>query len=270
MERIKKILNALICCATAITLANYFVYFVHLIAFPEQPLAFIITICVLSAVLLPIIFRKRLKRILKKAYPVLKGLWGVGLLIYSVSFIVMVSLIFAGSNSEPSTDEIPDDTVIIIYGAKVGGTADDAHPGTFLKYRLDYAADIMKGVPDSVCIVCGGKGDNEPCAEATVMRDYLISKGIAADRIFVDDESKNTIENIDNAMKIIKDERFDGKSVACLSTDFHVPRIKYLCSKAGLDVDCYFFAPSPNVFGLWSSLVREYMSYGKLLLTGHL
>jgi len=270
MKITKKILNVAVGFFAAVALINYTVYLIHLLFFPEQPLAFIITFAVLSVIILPIIFRNPLKRILKRAYPVLKAIWSAGLAIYAISFLAMVIFIFAGAGAEPSSSDLPDDTVIIVYGAKVGGTKEAPTPGLFLKYRLNYTADIMKNAPSSVCIVCGGKGDNEPIAEAVVMKDYLISHGIDADRIFTDDKSENTIENIDNAMSIIKRVGLEDYSVACLSTEFHIPRIKFLCSKAGLSVDYYFYAPSPNFFGLWSSLVREYMSYGKLILTGHL
>ncbi|MBR6918441.1 MAG: YdcF family protein [Clostridia bacterium] len=270
MKVFEKILNIAFAVFASITALNYTVYLIHLIIFPEQPLAFIITFTVLSLIALPVIFRRKLRALLKKAYPVFKALWTAAMAVYVVSFIIMTSVIIAGKGVDPSPSDIPEDTVLIVYGAKVGGSESSPHPGQFLRYRLDYAASIMEERPGTVCIVCGGRGDNEPAAEADVMRSYLISKGIDAERIFVDDESENTIENIDNAMRIMEERGLKGKSVACLSTEYHIPRIKYLCSKAGLDADYYFHAASPNFFGLWSGLVREYMSYGKLILTGHL
>ncbi len=267
-KTIKKIVNFIIGLLAVLTLTNYVVYLIHLIAFPEQPLAFIITFCVIGAILLPVLFRKPVKRLLKKTYPFFKGVWAVCLLFYVVSFSVMAVGIF--SSSETAPENLPDKTVIVVYGAKVNGTKEAPTPGLFLRYRLNRTAEIMKESPTSVCIVCGGKGDNEPCAEAAVMKNYLISAGIDPSRIFVDDESKNTIENIDNAMKIIEDEGLSDYSVACLTTDYHLPRVRFLCGRQGLDADFFYSAKSPNFFGLWSGLVREYMSYGKLVLTGHL
>ncbi len=268
MTKLKKCANVLIGFLAAFVLLNYTVYLIHLIAFPEQPLAFIITFCVIGAVILPIVFRKALRRLLKKAYPVLKGVWAACMLFYVVTFTVMAAGILSSDEKTPS--ELPEDTVIVVYGAKVNGTKEDPYPGTFLKYRLNRTAEIMKEAPSSVCIVCGGKGDNEPCAEAEVMRDYLISAGIDPERIYVEAKSKNTIENIDNAMEIIKENGLEGRSVACLTTDYHLPRVKFLCERQGLSAEYFYSAKSPNFFGLWSGLVREYMSYGKLILTGHL
>ena len=268
MTKLKRTANIVIGALAGITLLNYTVYLIHLIAFPEQPLAFIITFCVIGAIVLPVIFRNGLRKIFGKAYPVLKGIWAACLLFYVVSFTVMTVGIFSEKETAPS--ELPEDTVLVVYGAKVNGTKEDPYPGTFLRYRLDRAAQIMKEAPSSVCIVCGGKGDNEPCAEADVMRNYLISAGIDPSRVFVDDKSENTIENIDNAMEIISENGLEDRPVACLTTDYHLPRVRFLCGREGLDADFYYSAKSPNFFGLWSGLVREYMSYGKLILTGHL
>ena len=268
MTGLKKAANVVIGVLAAFVLLNYMVYLIHLIAFPEQPLAFIITFCVLGAVILPVVFRRPLRRLLKKAYPVLKCIWALCMLFYVVTFTVMTAGIL--SNEERSPAELPEKTVVIVYGAKVNGTKEDPYPGTFLRYRLDRAAEILKEAPSAVCIVSGGKGDNEPCAEARVMSDYLTNAGVDPTRIYVEDESKNTIENIEKSMKIIKENGLEDCAVVCISTDYHVPRVRFLCERAGLDVFCYYSAKSPNVFGLWSGLVREYMSYGKLLLTGHL
>ena len=268
MTVLKRCANALIGVLAGIVLLNYTVYLIHLVAFPEQPLAFIITFCVLGAVLLPIIFRKRLRRLLKKAYPVLKGIWAACLLFYVVTFTVMT--VGIASSDETAPDALPENTVVIVYGAKVNGTKDAPYPGTFLRCRLDRASAILKEAPSAVCIVSGGKGDNEPCSEASVMKEYLVGAGIDGGRIIVEDRSKNTIENIENSMELIRERGLEDFSVVCVSTDYHVPRVRFLCEKAGLDVLCYYPAKSPNFFGLWSGLVREYMSYGKLILTGHL
>ena len=270
MKTLKTIINIIILILAGAVVLNYGVYLAHLIAFPEQPLAFIITFIVLGATILPIVFRKPLARLLKKAFPVFKGIYAACLAFYVVTFIGMTAMIFHGAGAETPPEELPEKTVLVVYGAKVGGTAEHPTPGKFLRYRLDKAAGVLSANDGAVCIVCGGKGRDEPVAEAVVMRDYLIAKGVDGDRILVDAESENTIENIDNAMKIIKENGLEDCKVACLSTDYHVPRIKYLCEKAGFDAEYYYYADSPNFFGLWSGLVREYMSYGKLLLTGHL
>ncbi|MBR0303262.1 MAG: YdcF family protein [Clostridia bacterium] len=269
-EKKKRFFNIVVGIFAAITLLNYTVYLVHLIAYPEQPLAFIVTIAVIAAVALPVIFRKQIKNVLKRTYPFFKAVWGAGLAVYVVSFAVMVGVIFSSSAGEVPPSEMSDDTVIILFGAKVGGTEDDPAPGLFLRRRLERCAVIMKEAPRTVCIVCGGKGANEPASEASVMKSYLIARGVSPSRIFSEDASSDTAENIENAKAIIRREGLEDYKVACLSTGFHIPRIKLLCRRADLGVDYYFSAASPSAFGLWSCLVREYMSYWKMALSGKL
>lgn len=270
MKILKKIFLVCTPAAAAIVILNYAVYLCHLIVFPEQPLAFIITFLALALTVLPIVFRKKLEVLLKRAYRPLRAIWSAALILYAVTFSAMVVFIFAGKGAEVPPEDMPERTVLIVYGAKVGGTEDAPTPGRFLAYRLDLAARVLEKSPSALCIVCGGKGRDEPVAEAEVMKRYLVARGVDEGRILVDDESANTLENIECAMKIIKENDLEDYKVACLSTEYHIPRIKFLCSKAGLSVDYYYYAASPNFFGLWSGLVREYMSYGKLLLTGHL
>lgn len=269
-SRKTKVCDVILSVFAAITLVNYGMYFVHQLFFPESTTAFLISLFVIAITLLPILFRKRLKLILKKAFPVMKSVWGAGLAFYVISFAVVCSVIFIGASGEVPGDEVEENTVFIIYGAKVRGEAENAYPGNALKLRLDKALSVMEDVPGSVCIVCGGKGENENAAEGDVMKKYLVSRGMEEERIYVDAESKNTLENIKYSMQIIEDENLDKRAVACVSTGFHIPRIRYLCKREGLSVSYCYYAASPNSVSLYTSLVREYMSWWKLLLTGHL
>jgi len=54
-----------------------------------------------------------------------------------------------------------------------------------LRYRLDEAYRYLKDDPETICIVSGGQGYNEPCQEAEVMKKYLEDKGIDSSRISV-------------------------------------------------------------------------------------
>lgn len=254
----------------AITLLNYVTYFLHMLFFPESKTAYVVASVVILITLLPILFRKLLKKLFGRLFKALKFIWGAGLTFYVISFAVMCAVIFIGAGIETSASEIPEGTVFIVYGAKVQGPADSAYPGSVLKRRLDHAYEVMKDVPDAVCIVSGGQGKNENAAEGDVMKEYLVNLGMDAAQIFVDDTSSNTLENVINSKEIIEKENLSDRKIACVSTGFHIPRIRYLCAKEGLTVSYCYYASSPNPVSLYTSLVREYMSYGKLVLTGHL
>ena len=76
---------------------------------------------------------------------------------------------------------------IIVLGAQVR----ESGPSVVLQYRLDAAIDYLNKNPDTICIVSGGQGVNEPFSEAEGMAKYLLENGIEMDRILLEEMSKN-------------------------------------------------------------------------------
>lgn len=115
---------------------------------------------------------------------------------------------------------------IIVLGAQVR----DSGPSVAFRFRLDAACDYLKDNPSTVCIVSGAQGFNEPSSEGEAGRAYLISRGIAAERIFAETESRNTTENIAYSLRIFEAEgdaegaTGDSLRVGVVTNNFHVFR----------------------------------------------
>ena len=62
------------------------------------------------------------------------------------------------------------------------------------------------------------------------MKDYLIANGLDESRIILEDKSKDTIENIANALEYIGND----KEVLVISSNYHVFRAKMIAGKVGL------------------------------------
>lgn len=120
---------------------------------------------------------------------------------------------------------------IIILGCKINGS----DPGTILKSRLDSAYEYLVENPDTYAIVSGGQGANELVSEASAMRDYLVKKGISPDRIFLEEHSTNTEENINFSSKILKNNGSSQEAVIATSS-FHQMRAALYAQRAGLTV----------------------------------
>ena len=75
---------------------------------------------------------------------------------------------------------------VVVLGAQVRKSG----PSKALRYRLDTAADYLRNSPDTICIVSGGKGANEPFPEAQGMADYLKAHGIEEGRILQESSRK--------------------------------------------------------------------------------
>ena len=171
-----------------------------------------------------------------------------------VTFSCMLSQFHA--EGEPGLD------YIIVLGAQVRSSG----PSNVLQYRLDTAADYLKENPETVCIVSGGQGWNEPETEAAVMKEYLISHGIDESRILTEDQSLNTHQNIEYSARLCDPET---NRIGIVTNNFHVFRAVHLAKKAGYRSVCGIAAPI-NPYYLPNNLLRESMGIGKDFLFGNL
>lgn len=115
---------------------------------------------------------------------------------------------------------------VIVLGAHVRSTG----PSRALALRLDRALEYTKENPDTIFIMSGGQGSNEPCTEASAMRDYLLSRGLPEDRILLEERSTNTRENLTFSREMIP----EGASIGIISNDFHICRALRLAENLGI------------------------------------
>lgn len=150
---------------------------------------------------------------------------------------------------------------IIVLGAqmKAGG------PSAVLKFRLDAAYEYLLNNEDTVCIVSGGQGRNEPCSEAEGMYAYLTEKGISPERIIKEDQSTDTSENIAYSAELIGRKDI---SVGIVTNNFHVFRGIRLAKAAGFEHVCGIAARS-NVYFQLNNMVREFFGILKDFVFGN-
>ncbi|MEG0380372.1 MAG: YdcF family protein [Kurthia sp.] len=122
-------------------------------------------------------------------------------------------------------------TYAIVLGAKV---KPGKIPSKALQNRLDAAYDYATANPNVILIVSGGQGEDEDATESSVMRTYLIDKGLAESRIIEEDQSTSTYENIKYSMKKMP---LTETKVTIISNDFHLARGKMIANYFGLEAD---------------------------------
>ncbi len=150
--------------------------------------------------------------------------------------------------------------VLIILGAKVkeGGV-----PSLSLKNRLDVAYDYLVRYPHIQVVVSGGQGKDEDQTEASAMYTYLIDKGIDPNRIFLEEQSTSTYENLLFTKKLFSNELTQA---TIASNDFHLTRAVYLANKLEIEVDT-LAAKTPSVVET-KSRIRERAALLKTYLLG--
>lgn len=153
-------------------------------------------------------------------------------------------------------DPLRPSDVIIVLGARV---RPDGTLSNSLEYRLETALQAYEQGMADYLIVCGAQGKDEPCTEARAMKDYLVEKGVPESCVYLDEESFNTRQNIENARAIMQEQGFESAIV--VTNAYHVARAKALCADLGIEA-LGAAAKMPRGFFIpWKMRVREALSW---------
>lgn len=163
--------------------------------------------------------------------------------------LYLTALMFSAVYNTP-----PENTNVIVLGARVYSAE---RMSVSLSNRVERALSYLEENPESLCIVTGGQGRDEPCPEALTQKNALLAQGISEDRIFVEDQSSNTRENLRFAKEIAEGQGL-GEEVAIVTQGFHMYRALQLAKAAG-------FTPYSLVAETDPLLFPEY--YGRELLS---
>lgn len=117
----------------------------------------------------------------------------------------------------------------VLLGCKVNGTV----PSLMLGGRLEAARKYLEEFPEASIVVSGGRGDGEDISEALCMKEYLAARGISEDRIYMEDKSTDTEENLKFSKKIL-DEHNAGDEIVIITDSFHQFRASLIAEKSGL------------------------------------
>lgn len=138
---------------------------------------------------------------------------------------------------------------MIVLGAQVRGTKITDS----LKRRLDAAVSFLTDFPGTRVIVSGGQGPGEEITEAEAMMRYLTEKGIERERIFLENCSTSTRENLNFSKKFVNAE---NEKIIIVTNGFHVYRASLIAKREGYKKILLLPASSNPVFQI-NYLVRE-------------
>lgn len=195
--------------------------------------------------------RERIPRVLRMGFIVVVA---VGALLFGVVECLIFSRFAA--NATPGAD------YVIVLGAQWK----DGYPSYVLQQRLDAAVIYLKENPDTIVIVSGGQGSNEPISEAEGMAGYLQDAGIESDRIVLEDQSTSTSENLEFSAKYLDRE---GDRVVIVTSNFHVYRAVKIAQKKGY-VRAEGLAAESHTAMLPNNLLREFLGVTKDFIVGNM
>lgn len=182
-------------------------------------------------------------------------------------FAVLEGLVLSGARADEDDARVQ---AIIVLGAGVNGET----PSLSLRTRIDAAEEYIENHPDLPVILSGGQGEGEDITEAECMRRALTARGIDESRLYLEERSTSTAENLAYSLELLEalgfvpwsEETPDGGRVAVVTNGFHLYRTRLLGE------------PSLRVVGVPAALpwlhlnvnyyVREAFAAAEVLLLG--
>ncbi len=164
-----------------------------------------------------------------------RGILGAVALVV-VLVVVESACMIVAANKEPE----PGATVVVL-GCRVYGE----RASLSMVERLEAAYEYLAEHPDSVCVVSGGKGDGENITEAECMYRYLINKGIDASRLYKEEASTTTRENLLFSKQLIEEQGLNPV-IAIATSEYHEYRAGLIAKSLGIE-----HAAVPGKTAIW-------------------
>ena len=173
-----------------------------------------------------------------------RGIFSVLLLIAILVMTESICMIWSATNS-------PDkNATVVVLGCRVYGEV----PSLSLVERLDAAYEYLVEKEDAICILSGGQGAGENISEAECMYRYLTERGIAKERLYKEENSTSTRENLLYSKELIEKHGL-SQEIAIVTSEYHQYRAGQIAKSLDLE---YGAISGHTVFWLFPTYyVRE-------------
>jgi uncharacterized SAM-binding protein YcdF (DUF218 family) len=149
-------------------------------------------------------------------------------------------------------EDAPEGAAALVLGCGLS-PADRTAPSLMLAGRLDAAARYLEAHPDAVCVVSGGQGPDERVSEARAMYTYLTARGLAPERLFLEEQSTSTMENLTFSRALMAENGLPTDSVVTVTDGFHQFRAHSIAKSLGMTAySVSAHAPLPYVLKFWA------------------
>lgn len=163
---------------------------------------------------------------------------GIGI----VATILILAVVETGCIVSACMKTPKENATAVVLGCRVYGE----RPSLSLVERLGAACAYLEENPEAVCVVSGGQGDGENISEAEAMYRWLVAKGIDEERIYIEDKSTSTEENIAYSKKIIEEKGLNP-NIAIATSEYHTYRAGIIAKQNDLN-----FGTVPGQTAWWT------------------
>ena len=152
-------------------------------------------------------------------------------------------------------------TTAVVLGCRV--RRDGA--STMLKTRLNATLEYLNIHPEANCVLSGGQGSDEPMSEGLYMFNWLTERGIDKKRLYIEDKSTSTEENISFSKEIIKQNNLNEK-ITIITNGFHQYRAYRFAKENG--IESYSYSAKTPFLMLPTYYVREICGVAHMIFIG--
>ena len=210
-----------------------------------------------AAALWPDFFLRLLRRLWRRPWTrVLLLVSGVGLGAVLILLLVLMVPVIRHMKDRPAED-CP---TLVVLGCQV--RRED--PSLLLGRRINAAESWLREHPKAAAILSGGQGPGEDISEAECMYRTLTARGIDPARLFREDRSHNTKENLQFSRAMMEEEGLSGPALL-ISNDFHIYRARLMARDQDFPVQA--LAAESAWYSVPTYVFREAMALVKYFLS---
>lgn len=167
--------------------------------------------------------KKRFPKTVKALTITLTTILCIGVLIFAVTEAIIIHASFGQPNA--------DCDYIVVLGAKVNGTS----PSLSLSDRIRAAESYLKSHPNTIAVLSGGQGSDEGISEAQCMFHELTMRGIDPNRLWLENKSTSTQENLRFSLALIEEKTgIRPATIGLISSEYHLFRAGLFAKECGV------------------------------------
>ena len=149
-----------------------------------------------------------------------------------------------------------------------GHALEAGRPSREFRTRLGRAARLARRHPEANLLLLGGLTPGERRSEARAGLACLVAAGIAPERVFLEEDSRNTLENFQNALRWL--DTGTERTWVMVTSRYHLARAATMARNLGLDVHPYPADPHWRLTGRllarigWEAYLLHWYQSGRL------
>lgn len=148
----------------------------------------------------------------------------IGFTVFAIYGLLVTSFMIYCASQTPA-----EGATAVVLGAQVQNHG----PSVMLWGRINAGEKYLIESKNTSAVLSGGQGMDEPMSEAQAMYTALVEKGIDASRLYPEDKSTNTTENLKFSMQIIKENNLN-EDIAVVTDGFHQLRVRIIANQLGI------------------------------------